>query len=159
MEHIIVNLFGHRLIIVSDKGKIVSISFDSQKNFKLLKTKSKENKQSIILNQAVTQFENYFIKKNQKFELEIKFIGTDFQKLVWQELLTIPYGQTRTYQEIAESIGKPKAYRAVASAVAKNPVIIIVPCHRVIRTSGLIGQYLAGTILKKELLKLEGLKI
>lgn len=156
MEHIITNIFGHQLIVASDNLKIVSLSFDNQKNFKLLKSKSKENKQSKVLNKTTKQLKDYSKSKNQKFELDIEFIGTDFQKLVWQELRKIPFGQTRTYQEIAKSIGKPKAYRAVASAVAKNPLIIIVPCHRVILSNGSIGQYSAGTNLKKLLLKLEG---
>ena len=82
---------------------------------------------------------------------------TDFQRLVWREIEKIPYGETRSYRDIAITIGRPKSYRAVANACAKNPLPIIRPCHRVICTNGEIGGYSinGGTALKKELLKCE----
>ena len=85
--------------------------------------------------------------------------GTDFQKMVWLEITKIPKGKTITYKELAMKIGKPKAYRAVANACAKNPLLEIIPCHRVIRTDGSIGGYSAqgGVRMKKSLLKNEGI--
>ena len=86
--------------------------------------------------------------------------GTEFQIKVWKELSKIPKGEVRTYKQIAKSIGKPKSSRAVANACAKNPYPIVIPCHRVIRSDGLIGGYsgYGGIKRKKELLQKEGLK-
>ncbi len=90
----------------------------------------------------------------------MKFEGTDVQIKVWIELSKIPKGKVRTYKEIAKAIGKPNSSRAVANACAKNPYPIVVPCHRVIRSDGLIGGYsgIGGTKRKKELLEREGIK-
>ena len=83
--------------------------------------------------------------------------ATNFEKMVWAQIELIPYGKTRSYKDIAQAIGNPKAYRAVANACGKNPIPIIRPCHRVICSNGNIGGYSApgGTILKKALLKIE----
>lgn len=81
--------------------------------------------------------------------------GTALQQKVWQTLLTIPYGETRTYQELALLVGHPDAVRAVATAVAKNPLLLVVPCHRIIRSDHTIGEYRAGTSFKHELLAME----
>mgnify|MGYP001306095567 CR=1 FL=1 len=87
--------------------------------------------------------------------------GTDFQKIVWREIRRIPKGKTITYKELAIKIGKPKAYRAVANACAKNPLLITIPCHRVIRSDGKMGGFMGkkGTERKKRLLKREGVKL
>lgn len=83
--------------------------------------------------------------------------GTAFQKSVWQALLKIPYGKTRSYKEIAKAIGKPGATQAVGTAVGKNPILIIVPCHRVIRADGSIGGFAYGSQIKRRLLEIEGI--
>ena len=87
--------------------------------------------------------------------------GTDFQKMVWLEITKIPEGKTITYKELAMKIGKPKAYRAVANACAKNPLLEIIPCHRVIREDGKMGGYKGkkGIERKKRLLKSEGVEL
>ena len=87
--------------------------------------------------------------------------GTNFQKMVWSEIRKIPKGKTITYKELATKIGKPKAYRAVANACAKNPLLEIIPCHRVIREDGKMGGYNGkkGVRRKKRLLKNEGVKL
>lgn len=82
--------------------------------------------------------------------------GTDFQKSVWQALLKIPYGKTSSYKNIAKFIGNPKAVRAVGSAIGKNPFLIIIPCHRVIKSDGSLGGFAYGSGIKKKLLKIEG---
>ena len=82
--------------------------------------------------------------------------GTDFQKQVWQALLKIPFGETRSYKQIAEAIGNPKAVRAVGMANNKNPLLIVVPCHRVIGTNGKLVGYAVGLDKKEYLLRLEG---
>ena len=90
----------------------------------------------------------------------IKNKATKFQKTVWNEIKRIPRGETITYKELAVKIGKPKSYRAVATACAKNPQLIIIPCHRVIRSDGTLGGYMGvkGIERKKKLLKKEGVK-
>jgi len=101
------------------------------------------------------QLDAYFFGKLKKFDIKLKLQGTEFQKSVWRALQRIPYGQTRSYSDVARMIGKPKAVRAVANAVGKNRVAIIVPCHRVVRSDGSIGDYAWGKVLKKRLLDLE----
>lgn len=81
--------------------------------------------------------------------------ATEFQKAVWKETMKIPYGQTRTYKEIAKRIGKPKSYRAVGNALGVNPLLVIIPCHRVISSNGSLGGFSGGLKLKKFLLDLE----
>ena len=90
----------------------------------------------------------------------MKLEGTNFQRTVWKEISKIPFGETRTYKDLAIAIGKPNSSRAVANACAKNPYPVIIPCHRVIRSDGKLGGYsgVGGVIKKKELLKLENVK-
>ena len=101
------------------------------------------------------QLDDYFAGKRTKFELNISPKGTEFQKKVWIELLKIPYGETKSYQEIAQVIGKPNAQRAVGSACNKNPILLIIPCHRVISKSGKLTGFACGIDRKEQLLKLE----
>ncbi|WP_283679458.1 methylated-DNA--[protein]-cysteine S-methyltransferase [Lentilactobacillus sp. Marseille-Q4993] len=106
----------------------------------------------------VDQFKDYFEGKSKRFDLPIDYDyvgGTDFQREVWQELTNIPYGKTKTYSEIADEISKPKASRAVGHAVALNPLLIVIPCHRVVREDGSLGGYRGGEKQKKALLSLE----
>lgn len=97
------------------------------------------------------ELQSYFAKECREFTFEYKFYGTDFQKQVWKALLTIPYGETKTYKDIAVIIHNPKAVRAVGGAVNKNPFSIVAPCHRVIGTNGKMVGY-GGGIGKKEFL-------
>ena len=105
------------------------------------------------------QLVEYFENKRESFDLPIDLYGTPFQKLVWQSLLTIPYGEVRSYKDIAIQISAPKAVRAIGGANHQNPVPIIVPCHRVIGTNGNLVGYGGGVEIKKFLLELEGYKI
>lgn len=104
---------------------------------------------------AKQQLCEYFSKQRQAFELPIEADGTDFQKKVWQELVRIPYGETCTYGDIANAIDSPKAMRAVGLANGKNPLTIVVPCHRVIGANGKLTGYAHGTQRKAGLLTLE----
>ncbi|GHU08321.1 methylated-DNA--protein-cysteine methyltransferase [Alphaproteobacteria bacterium] len=99
----------------------------------------------------------YLAGKRKVFDAKPEPVGTEFQKAVWAEMSKIPYGQTRTYTEIAVAIGRPKAVRAVGTACGKNPFPIIIPCHRVVAKNGL-GGYLYGLEMKKQLLDLENVK-
>ncbi|MBI4007389.1 MAG: methylated-DNA--[protein]-cysteine S-methyltransferase [Planctomycetes bacterium] len=99
----------------------------------------------------------YFAGKTTSFNMPVDLsTGTRFQQRVWRKLKEIPYGEVRTYKWVAEGIGLPKGVRAIGQACASNPIPIIIPCHRVIRTDGNLGGYSSGVALKKQLLRLEG---
>lgn len=109
-----------------------------------------------ILVEAKVQLGEYFASERTEFSLPLAPQGTDFQQKVWHALCNIPYGESWSYQELAESIGKPTASRAVGTANGRNPISIIVPCHRVIGKNGQLTGYAGGLEAKKTLLKLEG---
>jgi O-6-methylguanine DNA methyltransferase len=102
------------------------------------------------------ELDAYFRGQLREFKCDLDLKGTSFQKKVWEALRGIPYGQTRSYGEIARTVGNPKAVRAVGSANGANPVPIIVPCHRVIQSNGSLGGFGGGLDLKKSLLEGEG---
>jgi methylated-DNA-[protein]-cysteine S-methyltransferase len=108
-----------------------------------------------ILQQAVRQLDEYFARQRQTFDLPICFSGTDFQNKTWQALLTIPYGETRSYADQANLIGHPKAVRAVGRTNGLNPIGIIVPCHRIIGKNGSLTGYAGGLDKKRWLLNHE----
>ena len=105
--------------------------------------------------ECVKQLEEYFSGKRKQFSLKLNPEGTDFQKQVWKELLTIPYGKTISYLDLSKKLGNVKAIRAVANANGKNPIWIIIPCHRVIGSDGSLTGYAGGVHRKKWLLELE----
>lgn len=102
------------------------------------------------------QLDEYFARRRTCFDLALEFIGTDFQRRVWAALMSIPYGQTRTYAEIAAALGKPSAARAVGAANGRNPISIVAPCHRVIGAGGALTGFAGGLGAKRFLLDLEG---
>ena len=104
----------------------------------------------------VSQLEEYFAGKRREFKFPLDLRGTDFQLACWRALLAIPFGETRTYADIARSIGKPNAFRAVGMANHHNPIAIVVPCHRVIASDGTLCGYGGGLDVKRKLLELEG---
>ena len=110
---------------------------------------------SSVLNNAISQLNEYFAGTRKSFDLPLKFDGTEFQKLVWRELQNIPYGKTISYKELAEKTGNIKACRAVGMANNKNPIPIIIPCHRVVGSNGKLTGYAGGLEVKKFLLELE----
>ncbi|MFC5080551.1 Methylated-DNA--protein-cysteine methyltransferase [Vibrio thalassae] len=112
-----------------------------------------------ILVEASKQLIGYFEGRVQSFDLPLVAEGTEFQKRVWRALCDIPFGESISYQELANRIGKPKAARAVGAANGKNPISVIVPCHRVIGKSGTLTGYAGGIERKKKLLELEGIAL
>lgn len=114
-----------------------------------------EDKNHPFLLEAEQQLNGYFTGKLKNFSVELDFIGTDFQKKVWKALLTIPFGETRSYAQIAQQIGHPKAVRAVGAANGKNPLSIIAPCHRVIGSNGKLTGFAGGLEIKAFLLRIE----
>lgn len=114
------------------------------------------NPGQIHLRQAALEFERYFASGLESFSVALDPQGTDFQKQVWQALLQIRFGVLSSYGEIARQVGRPRAARAVGAAVGRNPVSIIVPCHRVVGASGSLTGYAGGLPRKQALLRLEG---
>ena len=104
---------------------------------------------------AGRQLAEYFSRQRKAFQVPLAFLGTEFQQSVWRALLTIPYGETRTYGEVARQIGHPRAVRAVGAANGRNPIAIIAPCHRVIGASGSLTGFAGGLAAKRSLLNLE----
>ncbi len=108
-----------------------------------------------VVRTIVDQIGEYFNGKRKRFDIGLEFsTGTEFQKSVWKVTMQIPYGEVRTYSQIAKQIGNPQAYRAVANSLAANPLVLIVPCHRVVSKKG-IGGFSAGVWRKKWLLNFE----
>jgi O-6-methylguanine DNA methyltransferase len=103
-----------------------------------------------------TELEEYFAGQRRQFDFPLDLRGTDFQLACWRALLAIPYGETRTYGDQARKIGKPQAFRAVGMANNRNPIAIVVPCHRVIASDGTLCGYGGGLNVKQKLLELEG---
>jgi len=112
-----------------------------------------------LLKTAAEQLWDYLAGSRQLFDLPLDPQGTKFQKSVWNALLNIPYGEIRSYKQVAQAIGNPKACRAVGMANNKNPILIVIPCHRVIGSDGSLMGYGGGLELKEKLLKLEGAKL
>lgn len=124
-------------------------------NFKSKMIEDIKKKETPILKKAKTQLKEYFEGKRKHFDLPIKLEGTDFQMKVWKELLKIPYGETRTYKEIAKKIDNPDSQRAVGNANNKNKIAIVIPCHRVVGSNGKLIGYALGLEKKKYLIELE----
>ena len=135
------------LYLVATETHLINIQF-TQPQKALLQTTE-------LLSMTTIQLDEYFQGKRTTFSLPFKLTGTPFQLAVWKELQNIPYGQTTSYKEIAQNINKPKAYRAVGMANNKNPLPIIIPCHRVIGSNGKLIGYAGGLKLKNYLLELE----
>ncbi|MBY2478917.1 methylated-DNA--[protein]-cysteine S-methyltransferase [Clostridioides difficile] len=112
-------------------------------------------KESKIIKEANKQLKEYLEGDRKEFDLPLKLSGSEFRKKVWNELCNIPYGETKTYVELANIINNPKAYRAVGMANSKNPISIFIPCHRLVGSNGSLRGYLGGIEVKEYLLKLE----
>ena len=108
-----------------------------------------------LIQRAISQIREYLEGKRKTFDFPIAWQGTSFQIKVWEELRKIPYGETRSYGQIAQAVGNPKASRAVGMANNRNPLLIVVPCHRVVGADGNLVGYAAGLPIKKHLLELE----
>jgi len=145
-------VFGN-ILIESDGSAITCVKtvdvFDTEDLKKSIK------KADTLTDITAMQLEEYFAGKRQKFDVPLNPQGTEFQCMVWKALLEIPYGKTRSYKQIAQAIGKPKACRAVGLANNKNPIWIIIPCHRVIGSDGTLTGYGGGLRMKQKLLDLE----
>lgn len=144
-----------QLTLVARDGKLTAILWEKERPNRVRLGALQEASNSPILLETERQLKEYFAGARNRFELELDFAGTDFQKKVWQALLTIPFGETRSYSQIATQIGNPKAVRAVGAANGRNPISIVAPCHRVIGASGGLTGFAGGLEAKQYLLALE----
>ncbi|MGH8684706.1 MAG: methylated-DNA--[protein]-cysteine S-methyltransferase [Nitrosospira sp.] len=144
-----------KLKLVANGSRLSAILWEHDKPNRVRLAPMHEEKNSPILAETERQLNEYFAGKRNCFELELDFAGTEFQRKVRDALLTIPFGETRSYGEIAVQIGNAKAVRAVGAANGKNPISIIAPCHRVIGATGDLTGFAGGLRAKKSLLTLE----
>ena len=143
------------LKLVAHDHALVAVMWDNEDHKRVRLAELIENIQHPMLLKVKQQLEQYFAGQRQQFNLPLDFQGTDFQQQVWQALLTIPYGETRSYKDIALQIGNQKAVRAVGAANGRNPISIIAPCHRVIGSGGALVGFAGGLDKKQILLSLE----
>ncbi len=145
---------GKLKAVASDKG-LVAILWENDNPRRVRLSGLIEDKQHPVLVEAERQLGEYFAEKRKTFSIPLDMRGTRFQKNVWEALLAIPFGETRSYGQIAIQLGNPRATRAVGAANGRNPVSIIVPCHRVIGSSGKLTGFAGGLDAKARLLSLE----
>ena len=145
------------LKISAEEECITGLSLETQEGLQEIVS---ETPPTALLQEACTQLTEYFAGERTSFSLPIAYPhGTPFQHSVWNALRDIPYGETRSYEDIAVAIGNPKAVRAIGQANTRNPILLLVPCHRVINKNGTIGGFGCGVEVKKQLLQLEGIEL
>ncbi len=142
-------------LVASDKG-LVAILWENDDSQRVRLEAMQEDEKHPVLIEAAKQLGEYFAGKRRKFSVNLDFRGTEFQRKVWAALVSIPFGETRSYAQIAEQVGSPKAVRAVGAANGRNPISIIAPCHRVIGSNGKLTGFAGGLEVKAFLLGLEG---
>lgn len=151
---------GALLLAATPKG-LVRVAYDSEDHDRVLETLSQQISPRVLrapkrLDVAARELEEYFQGQRRSFDLPLDLsLSRGFRLLVQQHLPSIGYGQTRSYRQVAELVGNPKAVRAVGTACATNPLPVVVPCHRVLRNDGTLGGYVGGTVAKTTLLNLE----
>ncbi len=145
-----------QLKLIAKGPRLAAVLWENDRPNRVLLGPMSEDAGSDILDRTERQLGEYFAGRLQRFDLELEFHGTAFQQKVWQALLNIPFGETRSYLDIAVQIGNPAAVRAVVAANGKNPISIIAPCHRVIGSSGALTGFAGGLDAKHLLLTLEG---
>lgn len=140
-------LFYQDMYIIERNNKIYAITTEDVYDYL--------EEETDLIKKAAKQLKEYYDGLRREFDLPLDLQGTPFQLKVWNELLKIPYGQTRTYKQIAQAIGSPKAYRAVGNANNQNKIMVVVPCHRVIGSNGQMVGYAGGIEMKEMLLAIE----
>jgi methylated-DNA-[protein]-cysteine S-methyltransferase len=145
-----------QLKLVASKDGLAAILWENDRPGRVRLNIVAEEENHPVLLETERQLQDYFAGQRKVFDLKLDFAGTQFQKKAWAALLTIPFGETRSYAEIARQIGSPRAVRAVGAANGKNPISIIAPCHRVLGSSGKLTGFAGGLEAKAYLLGLEG---
>lgn len=143
------------LTLVADADRLIAVLWPDDRPARVPLPPLVRDDAHPVLHMTMGQLGEYFAGTRQAFDLPLHFIGTPFQRSVWQELLVIPYGETRSYAEIAHRIGRPGAVRAVGAANGRNPLSIVAPCHRVVGSTGALTGFAGGLAVKRRLLALE----
>lgn len=146
---------GKLKLVATGKG-LVAILWDRDNTRRVRLSDLVRNDEHPVLLETERQLGDYFAGKRKKFSIALDMRGTNFQRNVWQALLAIPFGETRSYGQLARQLGNPRATRAVGAANGKKPISIIVPCHRVIGSTGKLTGFAGGLQAKSYLLRLEG---
>ena len=144
-----------RLTLVATAEGLAAVLWENDRPGRVKLDVGRQDEEHPVLLEAERQLQEYFDGQRTDFVLRLDLTGTEFQRRVWDALMTIPFGETRSYREVAEQIGSPRAVRAVGAANGKNPVSIVAPCHRVIGTSGALTGFAGGLEVKARLLALE----
>jgi methylated-DNA-[protein]-cysteine S-methyltransferase len=142
---------GQLTIVAGDRG-LAAILWEDDDPKRVRLGPRLEDSTHPLLQETARQLDRYFAGTLRTFDLPLDFAGTAFQRSVWDALLTIPYGETRTYAEVARQIGRPTACRAVGAANGRNPISIVVPCHRVVGSAGGLTGFAGGLAVKERLL-------
>ncbi len=145
-----------RLKLVARNNKLAAILWENDRPNRVRIESMNESDGDATLLKIESQLGEYFRGERSTFDLELDFVGTEFQKRVWNALVEIPFGETKTYRQIATELGDPKATRAVGAANGRNPIAIVAPCHRVIGSAGDLRGFAGGLGAKEHLLRLEG---
>jgi O-6-methylguanine DNA methyltransferase len=145
---------GRLKLVASEKG-LVAVLWQNDRPERVPLTELAEDSKQKVLVETERQLNEYFAGKRREFSLPLDMRGTRFQRDVWEALLAIPFGETRSYGELAEKLGNPTASRAVGAANGRNPISIVVPCHRVIGASGKLTGFAGGLDVKARLLEIE----
>ncbi len=143
------------LTLIADRGSLVAVPWPDDRVGRVRLPPLRDQPDEPVVVEAATQIDAYFAGRRTAFDLPLAPIGTGFQQRVWSALRTIPYGETRSYAAIATQIGSPAAMRAVGAANGRNPLSIIVPCHRVIGSNGRLTGFAGGLTAKHHLLSFE----
>ena len=147
-----------RLTLVATDDGLSAILWENDPPSRVRLNIDREEAGHPVLVETERQLGEYFAGRRKRFALTLDVSGTAFQRKVWNALLTIPFGETRSYREIAEQVGNPRAVRAVGAANGRNPVSIVAPCHRVIGSTGALTGFAGGLDVKARLLALEGVQ-
>jgi methylated-DNA-[protein]-cysteine S-methyltransferase len=149
---------GTLTLVATDEG-LAAILWENDRPHRVrLNIEAEENGHPVLV-EAERQLAEYFAGRRKQFALKLDVSGTPFQRQVWNALLTIPFGETRSYRQIATQIGNPRAVRAVGAANRRNPLSIVAPCHRVVGSTGALTGFAGGLDVKARLLALEGVEV
>ncbi len=141
------------MLLIAEDNALTGCKWLLEDSHPILSSGSEE--ELSVINRAIIQITEFLEGKRTEFDIPLRLKGTDFHQKVWNELRKIPYGQTITYKELAQRIGSPKGYRAVANACGANPFPILIPCHRVVASGGHLGGYTGGLDIKLALINTE----
>jgi len=144
-----------RMMLVAEGDALVGVYFDGQRHQPPVGAAWRQRPESAVLRRAVTQLAEYFAGSRTRFDLPLAPAGTPFQRAVWQAIAAVPAGRTISYTELAANVGRPASVRAAGTATGRNPLSVVIPCHRIVGADGSLTGYAGGLERKAALLALE----